>query len=103
MGLAWGGWEAVETHKYVAGPDLSCLDGGTRKAAAPPSLPPPNLMLPTQTEPNKQQLAHTETRGIGIITQPQSPNPLREGPGAPTGTPFTQGLEESLAEQTVEL
>lgn len=43
-----------------------------------------------------------ETRGIGIITLPQSPNPLREGPGAPTGTPFTQGLE-SLAEHTVEL
>lgn len=69
----------------------------------PSALPPLSLMLPTHIEANKQQLMQMETRGIGIITQPQSPNPLREGPGAPTGTPFTQGLEESLAEHTVKL
>lgn len=77
------------------------------KAAAPPSLalpsPPLNLMLPTQIEPNKQHLTQIESRGKGIITQPQSLNPLREGPGALTGTPFTQGLEKSLAEHIVGL
>lgn len=67
------------------------------------ALPPLSLIPPTQIEPNKQQLTQMETRGIGIITQPQSPNPLREGPGAPAGTPFTQELEESLAEHSVEL
>lgn len=97
---------AVGLQKHMNCPDFAKENSKTILAGAAyvehcsrSHVSPLSLKSPNQTELNKQQ--QMETRGIGIIIQ--SPNPLCERAGEPTGTPFTQGLQESLAEHTAEL